>query len=840
MKKGLENVIKKSILGILVAGFFLLPVSLTLENSHQGVAVRVVENKAEAISWLCALNPGLCAINAAFGTEVKGTETNYTLGCNFFGGKDGLIACVNSVLYFIFSVIALLAQLAGIFLDFFVHYSTNSDSYKGPFIEKGWAVVRDVANLFFIIALLYAAFKIILGDHHSNPKKLISTVIMMALLINFSLFATRVVIDASNILAKIFYNNIASVDNKGNPIPPGPGNEKSISIGLIGKYNPQEIITKSVYEAQGPSTFALVTLILIGLLLYTCYLFFSVGMLFVARVVSLWIAMIFSPLAFASETMPSVPMGDMSWRSWLGNLMSNAFLAPVFVFFLYLIVLFLDIGADIAVYATGSNTFQKIMHVLIPFMILAGLLMKAKEIAVKMSGEMGKTIQGLAAGVGTLALGAATGGAAMLGRQSLGRLATGASTRASKVARYNTERTKFDDKYAEWVKNGSRGDAPSWKEHMEENGVEKISGYDKFAARFAGNKINESQKLIQETNHARHVMDDLNKQVGVAPGTPESRIGAEQKILREKKFAAQERGTIEAAVRKGTDGKKDILLKGKDANGNEAEFKGAENFKITQRQILTDKMINKALEDIAAGEDNKNIDVTLNKKGVEMIESKVEEERTSITKSVISDPAAKDKGYVDNAGNLTALGTKRIDEKIDVKREEEIQKLKTTGLDTYFDRKLSRQGQENLKEELNIVVNEAVNVAVNKETKAKYQHIQTEAATRIGFGDRVAASSTGGTYNAANLESKVDMRDSVPSIILGKVTNAVAVGLRGGLKGQNIDVAKGSHDVFTDLGKSLTSALKKAGNIKLDLGGSGGGGGHGGGHDDHGHGGGHH
>ena len=107
---------------------------------------------------------------------------------------------------------AIVVKFAGGILDFFVYYSTNSSSYTNEFVSQAWGAVRDIANIFFIITLLYIAIKTILGLNVTDNKRLVGAVIIVALIINFSLFTTKVVIDTSNILAKVFYNNITSKD----------------------------------------------------------------------------------------------------------------------------------------------------------------------------------------------------------------------------------------------------------------------------------------------------------------------------------------------------------------------------------------------------------------------------------------------------------------------------------------------------------------------------------------------------------------------------------------------------------------------------------------------------
>src|SRR3989344_4496911 len=341
----------------------------------------------------------------------------------------------NCIAYFLYTVVfqsvAELTKLAAKILDFFVYYSTNDSSYRSEFVTKAWGAVRDVANIFFIIALLYVALKTILGLNVTDNKKLISAVILVALIINFSLFTTKVVIDASNILAKVFYNNITSKDANAQNADgtlkdseAGVGGQKSISIGIVDKFNPQGLVTQENYT-DNPYTFIFMVILLIAVTLYTAYIFFSVALLFVARVVSLWISMIFSPIAFASYTVPFEIPG-FGHKEWWKGLLENAFLAPLFIFFLYIIILFTGFLGKIISYTdspdldTMANLMQRIMSVTIPFVIIVMLLTKAKKLAVKLSGDMGAMINKIGAVAGGLALGAATGGTALAARTVIG------------------------------------------------------------------------------------------------------------------------------------------------------------------------------------------------------------------------------------------------------------------------------------------------------------------------------------------------------------------------------------------------------------------------------------
>ncbi len=347
--------------------------------------------------------------------------TKYQFDCGIIM-KGSISGCIAELTYFVWTVAAWIARVAGSFLDYFIYYSTDSSSYVNGFINKGWGAIRDVANIFFIVALLYVAIKTILSLNVTNNKKIIGTIIVIALLINFSLFFTQVIIDGSNILAKVFYNNIESKNENGTPAIEA-GGQKSVSVGLVDKFNPQSIMTQDVYN-KSHGRFVFVTMLAIAIVLYTAYIFFSIALLFVSRVVMLWLSMIFAPIAFASYTLPfDIP--GLGHKEWWKNLFENAFLAPIFIFFLYIIVMFTGFLSELGKYPSGDSLIQGIMFVVIPFAILAILLMKAKEMAIQYSGEMGKAFNKagamIAGAVGGAAIGYGIGGMAALGQKTLGR-----------------------------------------------------------------------------------------------------------------------------------------------------------------------------------------------------------------------------------------------------------------------------------------------------------------------------------------------------------------------------------------------------------------------------------
>ena len=387
-------------------------------------------------------------------------------------GLFNLDGCGAQILYGLFFVpTSFLFALAGTFFDNTFAYSVNSDSYTNPFVTKGWGLMRDFCNMFFIFVLVYIAIGTILQLNSIKTKDMMISVVVIGIFINFSLFAAQVVIDTSNIMARVFYNSETIRISKGEKTgitdaanttaevsgavagavtgtdlnserrqtPSYINGVIPLSEALVNKINPQNLILNAGKVGKLPNkggqqieessqgsvstgTFVLVTLLATAVNIVGMIVFLSVGLIFVTRVVGLWVAMILAPVAFFTYMVPYLQNKEMiGWKNWWANIINLSFLAPIFMFFLYLILQFLESGLGI-IENENSSGINFVLGIMIPFIFIMVLLMKAKSIAVKMSGQWGEAVSKIGANAGGLAVGAMTGGAAMLGRATVGRM----------------------------------------------------------------------------------------------------------------------------------------------------------------------------------------------------------------------------------------------------------------------------------------------------------------------------------------------------------------------------------------------------------------------------------
>lgn len=330
-------------------------------------------------------------------------------------------------------------------MDIFMAYSLGSFIYKNSFIDTGWTVVRDVCNIFFIFILLWTAFKMVINNNHFKAQEVIVNIIVIGLLINFSLFFSKVIIDMGNISARVFYNQIRitgsaqdEVVSKINTV--GDVQPKAISEALANGLDLTAISDdgfKMLAKETGYLPLGTVWLLLfLGTIVNVAaaWIFIKVSFAFLGRILSLWMAMIFSPFAFTSTIIGGghgagggpLDMKKIGWTDWLRNILEASFYPALYLFFVFLIILLINdkfvmnlVGKTDELAATP---FLIVTLFKIAFVI--GLLKVSGDFAKKMAGTFGGELTAVAgkaaAFVGGAAIGIATGGAALAGSRILG------------------------------------------------------------------------------------------------------------------------------------------------------------------------------------------------------------------------------------------------------------------------------------------------------------------------------------------------------------------------------------------------------------------------------------
>ncbi len=212
-----------------------------------------------------------------------------------------------------------LAGAVGI-LEYAVDPSAFSEIFNSTTVKDVWIMARDTFNMFFILVLLFSAFCTIFQIDKWNLKQVWLSVLINALLVNFSFPIARFFIDVSNVAMYYFLNNMFEATSKA-------ASGKEIVATLAGYTELSKIlIPEGFYKA--PITFELAIIIFIFILAMSVLV---LAILFVVRLVVLQLLVMFSPIGFVANIFPETRKfaGD-----WWKSLLNYAFFGPIMVFML--------------------------------------------------------------------------------------------------------------------------------------------------------------------------------------------------------------------------------------------------------------------------------------------------------------------------------------------------------------------------------------------------------------------------------------------------------------------------------------------------------------------------
>lgn len=321
--------------------------------------------------------------------------------------------CVAALSYYIIFVpTSWILWMGGQLFNGAVSFALGGEFLKSDMVSIGWTITRDVANLFFIFILLYIAIATILQLSSYGMKSLLAKLIIIALLVNFSLVITKIIIDASNILAMEFYNKMTVQGGEVTKALFGQ-NARDISAVFVAGFNPQQLFGKEGFEKwkenTSGSSLAMLFLFLIASLmnLVATFVLMAGGLLFIIRVSVLWLLMILAPIAFLFMVLP---LTKQYANQWWNKLFSQAFFAPAFLFLFYLVAMLINKGFLKSIFESmGRDTsglsgfeafFATIAIVFLNFTVLAVLMIACLIVAQKMGAAGAGAVQswGKAAG----------------------------------------------------------------------------------------------------------------------------------------------------------------------------------------------------------------------------------------------------------------------------------------------------------------------------------------------------------------------------------------------------------------------------------------------------------
>lgn len=339
------------------------------EQVFTGQAARDIQNNSRVVGRKTETPQERQSREQRATTTQSGICDNIFSLTNFASGGGGWGACLSGIVY-VFSVglASPFAYVGAYLLEYMLAFSLNGATYADPVISTGWQVVRDLSNMLFIFLLVYVSFSVILGTESAQVRKLLANVIIAALIINFSFFLTRLMIDAGNLLALQIYSAIEIKDTQTKIQASQKGRDlsifgftithaKPITNSIMAGVGLQKLISGDMFTKWVKNNDFFTTLITLSFIFLTmgamlamlAYAFFAAAIKLVVRVVTLWFTIILAPFAVVAWALPKTRTFAMQW--WKYHI--NAILFPVgFLFVFYILALFMGpVGAEGGLFA---------------------------------------------------------------------------------------------------------------------------------------------------------------------------------------------------------------------------------------------------------------------------------------------------------------------------------------------------------------------------------------------------------------------------------------------------------------------------------------------------------
>ncbi|MCA9358589.1 hypothetical protein KC926_00080 [Candidatus Kaiserbacteria bacterium] len=306
------------------------------------------------------------------------------------------------------------------------------NSGVGVVVDKLWVNVRDIFNLTFIFGLVYIGFKMILDSDDSSTRKWLINLILAALLVNFSLYITKFVVDLTNILAsQIATQGFVTDASKG--VLVSDTFMSHLGLPSIWGGDGSSSLPKNLQGTSGAWGYIMGTAILF---MVAAFVFAAGGILLIIRYAVLCVYMVLSPLMFLGWVFPSLQSKSSEyWKGFLGR----AFFAPA-----YLLLIYFASQIIAGFYGTGGSQkkvdFQGSMSgsgdtiagtfsaTIPPFILSCVFLIAALVVGTKLGAngadtalKMGNNLRGrVQRGVGAAAGGATFGAGAWAMRNTVG------------------------------------------------------------------------------------------------------------------------------------------------------------------------------------------------------------------------------------------------------------------------------------------------------------------------------------------------------------------------------------------------------------------------------------
>lgn len=281
-----------------------------------------------------------------------------------------IIIWLQSIIYRIFAyiIVPILNALLKVrpYQDIFVNI-----------IYPGWLILRNLANIFFIVSLLVVGLRILFQQSAAaTARSFIIRLVLMALLVNFSLVIGQGIVGiADTVQSQFLPANSRVIEALGSKLMVEPLKTFREQVtkqddGVFNSSNSERALSDTVKP-----------LVLLLLSVAAFFSFLAVAAFLTVRLVALWVLYMLSPIAYVGYVMDETKQYA---KQWWNEFLKYAIITPVLVFFLNIAALMATIfptqqntlfkfsdGSTSGDIVTGSLTI--LTHFIVLFFIFAGM-----------------------------------------------------------------------------------------------------------------------------------------------------------------------------------------------------------------------------------------------------------------------------------------------------------------------------------------------------------------------------------------------------------------------------------------------------------------------------------
>jgi len=303
----------------------------------------------------------------------------------------------------------------------------NPQTYGGLATNKGvvaiWTILRNIVNSLLVLGLIGIAIATILGYKKYAWKQILWKLILVALLVNFSLVISGIVVDTSNYLAGYFLSISQDNGSIAPRIMEGYGYVATTTPGVIDQYDPPGIFgddkykTPEIVGAEKPEeiesyslrfgNFFIISFVMILVGGFAVIALLAIFLTVVVRNLFLIMLLGLSPIVFAAWIFPDT---EKYWKMWWKQFIKWCLFPAIFAFTLFLA---LTVMNNMPAIGTESSMAVTIIHMTLLSMFLVGGLI----FSIQSGGVVSKTVLQQSSKIGAAA-GAFVGYKALKGATS--------------------------------------------------------------------------------------------------------------------------------------------------------------------------------------------------------------------------------------------------------------------------------------------------------------------------------------------------------------------------------------------------------------------------------------